>query len=268
MTATYALGAEDHEIARLDLQAAWLDAATRTLLRVAGIGPGMRVLDLGTGLGHVAMAAADLVGESGQVVGIDTSTRLLERAADRATGRPQLRFVEGDVRSWRAGEPFDAVVGRLILFHLPDAADVLRHHRAALRPGGLMVALDFDLGSLRAEPAEPLVAQTTGWVLAAFRSAGADPMVGARLGPLLTDAGFAQVRTSGIQDYLAPEDPRGPAMMSGVVRSLAPRMLAAGIATSEQLGLDTLTDRIAARLRASRSVFVSPILVGAWGRRP
>src|SRR5215467_1463832 len=125
MTTTYALGAEDHEIARLELQAAWLDAATRTLLRAAGIGPGMRVLDLGTGLGHVAMAVADLVGESGQVVGIDTSTRLLERAAARASGRPQLRFVEGDVRSWRAEEPFDAVVGRLILFHLPDAVDVL-----------------------------------------------------------------------------------------------------------------------------------------------
>jgi len=76
------------------------------------------------------------------------------------------------------------------------------------------------------------------------------------------------VQTSGIQDYLAPEDPRGPAMLSGVVRSLAPRMLAEGIATSEQLGLDTLTDRIAAGIRGSRSVFVSPILVGAWGRRP
>jgi len=268
MTATYALGAEDHEIARLDLQAAWLDAATRTLLQAAGVGPGMRVLDLGTGLGHVAMAAADLVGESGRVVGIDTSTRLLHRAAERASGCPQLRFVEGDVRSWRAEEPFDVVVGRLVLFHLPDAADVLRHHRAALRSGGLMVALDFDLGSMRAEPAEPLVAQATDWVLAAFRSAGADPMVGARLGPLLTDAGFADVQTSGIQDYLAPEDPRGPAMLSGVVRSLVPRILAEGIATSEQIGLDTLTERLASRIRASRSVLVSPILVGAWGRRP
>ena len=131
-----------------------------------------------------------------------------------------------------------------------------------------MVALDFDLGSLRAEPVDPLVAQTTAWVLAAFRSAGADPMVGARLGPLLTDAGFAAVQTFGIQDYLAPDDPRGPAMMSGMVRSLAPRMLASGIATSEQLGLDTLRERLAARLQASRSVFVSPILVGAWGCRP
>jgi hypothetical protein len=40
----------------------------------------------------------------------------------------------------------------LILFHLPDAIDVLAHHMAALRPGGVVLAIDFDGGSIRAEP--------------------------------------------------------------------------------------------------------------------
>ncbi len=263
----YSLGSDDHEIARLDAQAAWLDGATRLLLRAAGIGPGMRVLDLGTGLGHVALAAADLVGGEGQVVGIDCSARLLGVAAGRASALPHVQFVEGDVRTWRSEELFDAVVGRLILFHLPGPVAVLQHHIAGLRPGGRVVALDFDLGSIRAEPSVPLVVETFERSIAGFRSAGANPMIGTQLALLLAEAGLAEVETFGIQRYFGPSDPLGPWMASSVMRSLAPQIVAAGIATAEQLGLDTLNERLAAALRASGSVLMPPVLAGAWGLR-
>ncbi|MEF2279153.1 class I SAM-dependent methyltransferase [Deinococcus sp. YIM 134068] len=263
----YALGSSDQEIARLDGQAASIEAATRLLLRAAGVGPGMRVLDLGTGLGHVAGLVAELVGPGGQVVGLDTSVKLLEVARTRAADHPQVTYVQGDVRNWRDAEPFDAVVGRLILFHLPDAVEVLRHQLTALRPGGLMLVLDFDLGSSRAEPAVPLVTQTLEWVDAAFRSAGANPVMGTGLAMLLEGAGLADVQTFGIQGYLAPDDPRGPALLGGVVGALATQIIAAGIATPEQLGIGTLTQRIAAATQATGAVVLPPALAGAWGRR-
>ena len=266
-TTKYSLGSEDHEIARLDAQAALLDRATGMLLRAGGIGPGMRVLDLGTGLGHAAFAAAELVGAEGRVVGIDNASRLLGVATRRASAYPQVRFVEGDVRTWRSEEPFDAVVGRLIFFHLPDRLEVLRHHVAALRPGGLVVALDFDLGSIRAEPAVPLVEEAVEWTNATFLSAGACPTIGARLGPLLSNAGLADVQSIGIQEYLGPGDPRGARVLCGVMRSLAPQAAAAGIATPEHLRYDALEDRLATAMRASGSALLFPVLSGAWGRR-
>ena len=265
-TTKYVLGSSEQEIERLDRQSASVDAATRLLLRAGGIVPGMRVLDLGTGIGHVAMLAADLVGPEGRVVGIDNNATLLDVAASRAAARPQLRFVEGDVRSWHDDEPFDAIVGRLILFHLADPVSVLRHHAASLRPGGLLLALDFDLGSCRAEPAVPLVAEALGWVDAAFRRAGASPTIGATLALLLAEAGLADVQTFGIQGYLAPDDPVGPALLCGVMRTLAPQIVAAGLATPERVGIDTLERRIADAVRASGSVILTPALAGAWGR--
>src|SRR4051794_30934293 len=155
----YVLGSDEAEVARLDGQAASIAPPTALLLQAAGIGPGMRVLDLGTGLGHVAFAVAGMVGPGGTVVGVDQSATLLEiaEARRRAAGFEHVRFEHGAARTFRAAAPFDAVVMRLLLFPLPDAVDVLRHHLEALRPGGLVVVIDFDMGAARAEPPVALV---------------------------------------------------------------------------------------------------------------
>ena len=267
----YALGSDEAEIARLDAQAAMSAPATRLLLEAGGcIAPGMRVLDLGTGLGHVACDVASLVGQKGVVVGIDQSPRLLEIAEQRrlAAGLTNVMFLEADVRTFRDPEPFDVVVGRLILFHLADAGEVLAHHIAALRPGGHVLAIDFDGGSMRAEPAVQLITTIRDWVDKAFRSAGANPMIGARLALLLRRAGAVDVTTFGVQTYLAPDDPNGPVWVTGLVSSLASRIIGAGIATETDLDLDTLRQRVAQALGAGDAVFLPPTLVGAWGRRP
>jgi SAM-dependent methyltransferase len=266
----YVLGSDDAEVARLDLQAGAIAPPTGLLLQAAGIGPGMRVLDLGTGLGHVAFAVADMVGRGGTVVGVDQSGSLLEiaEARRRAAGLEQIRFEEGDARTFRGDAPFDAVVMRLLLFHLPDAVDVLRHHLQALRPGGVMLAIDSDMGAARAEPPVALVDTVLDWVERAFRSAGADPRVGAHLAPMLAEAGAEAVTTLGIQGYFGPDDRSGAALFAGMARALAAQITAKGIASEDEVGIDTLEARIFAATAAARAVVLPPALAGAWGRRP
>ena len=265
----YVLGAAEVESARLDAQAGLIARATAVLLRESGIAPGMTVLDLGTGLGHLAFAVAELVGPAGAVVGIDQAEALLEVAEQRrrAADLGNVRFVEADVRTFEPDEPVDAVVGRLILFHLPDAVDAVRHHAAALRPGGLLVALDFDIGTCRTEPAVPLFESVRDWVETAFRQAHAEPRIGARLVSILREAGLAGVETLGVQAYFGPNDPAGTAMVAGVALALADPILAAGLATEEELDPATLEQRLAHELRAADAVLLTPCVVAAWGRR-
>ncbi len=110
----YALGSTDAEHERLIRQAARLAPLTERLFREAGIGPGQRVLDLGSGVGDVAMLVARLVGPSGEVVGIERDTRSIARARARVVeaGLHNVSFTQSDVNQIQSSKPFDAAVGR------------------------------------------------------------------------------------------------------------------------------------------------------------
>ena len=107
-----------------------------------------------------------------------------------------------------------------------------------------------------------------GPVLAVFRAAAADPTIGARLQRILAQSGVEDVGGPAIVQYLGSDNAVPPAMLSGVVRSLAPVMVGHGLATEAQLDLDILATRVADSLKSTDSVLVPPILSGGWGRRP
>lgn len=262
----YVLGGQEHEIVRLDAQAAFYEQATVRFLNAAGIEPGMRVLDLGAGLGHVTRLLANLVGPGGEVVGVDAQPGLLAMAEERTgeAGFENVRFVEGDVRDYRDERPFDAAVGRLILFHLPDAAGALRHHAGGLVPGGLLLAIDFDAVGCRTEPPLELAQAAVEYYVAAFRRADADPAIGMRLASLFAAAGLKEVTSFGIQEYIPPGDPMGTALLAGVVRTLA---IAEGANLPPELELETLEPRLVEAVQVAGATVVPPTLVGAWGRR-
>lgn len=266
----YVLGHHDEELARLDHQAAAIEPATRILLQSSGITPGMRVLDLGTGLGHVARLAGELVGPAGRVVGVDQSGDALVVARERtiATGATHVTFVEANATLWHAPEPFDAITGRLLLFHMADPVAVVRHQLSNLRPSGLFVAIDYDIGNSRSEPHVPLAETALHWIEAAFRAAGAWPRIGPRLGTILEAAGLTGVTTYGIQPYLPAGSPAGASLIAGVVRSLAPAIVRHGIATEQQLDIATLEQRLAEAISQSGAVVLPPTVAAAWGHAP
>lgn len=262
---TYVLGHQEDELARLEHQAGVLAPATDAILRMAGLAPGMRVLDLGTGLGDVAFAAARLVGPAGEVVGIDQGESVLARAASRARerGLDNVRFEVGDVATWQDGSRFDAIVGRLILLYCPDQAAVVRHHAASLRPGGVYVAMEYDMPACRSEPSTPLAERARGWFLEAFTRGGMDPSLGLKLDAVLLAAGLATPTVAGLTRAV-PGDGDGSRMLAGIVTTLLPHIVRSGVADESEVGVDTLAVRLAAEMAAAGTLVVPPTLVGAW----
>ncbi len=146
---TYVLGHEDAELARLARQAAILNQLTAPLLQQAGLGPGMRVCDVGCAAGDLTFLVADAVGPTGTVIGVDRSADSLTTARTRAqqAKRTNVEFVEGDLGGASLNLPeasFDAMTGRAVLYVLKDPVSALRLVARYVRPGGLIIFHEFD----------------------------------------------------------------------------------------------------------------------------
>ncbi len=107
------------------------------LLRAARLAPGMRALDIATGTGLAAEAAAEAVGPSGHVVAADISPAMVERARERLGGMPNVSFAVEDGQALSFPDAsFDAVLCNMGLMYFPDPARGLSEFRRVLRPGG------------------------------------------------------------------------------------------------------------------------------------
>jgi ubiquinone/menaquinone biosynthesis C-methylase UbiE len=185
----YVLGHSDEELQRLVRQSRLFGDLTEQLLLKAGIGTGLRVLDVGCGPGDVSFLAAGLVGPSGSVIGVDKSTEAIAVARERASAA-QLRnvtFVEGDVSDFSLEGSVDAAVGRFVLQHLPDPVAALRGISRHVKAGGVIAFQEMDAsgGNRYPDPrcSNRLVAgspkrfaerkSTRNWVSHSSRSSGA-----------------------------------------------------------------------------------------------
>jgi len=192
----YVLGHSDRELARLKAQATLIDPTTRRFLRAAGITPGMCVLDVGSGAGDVAFLAAELVGDSGSVIGVDRAPAAVTVASARAAARAltNVMFREGDPADMSFDRPFDAVIGRYVLQFQKDPAAVLRRLATHARPGGTIVFHEIDWSGLASIPPVPTFDLCCQWGADAMRLHGTETHMGTKLHSAFVDAGLGLPR--------------------------------------------------------------------------
>jgi SAM-dependent methyltransferase len=252
------------ELDRLLSRGRFVGDLTEHVLGLAGLQPGMRVLDVGCGTGDVSFLAARLVGPDGAVIGVDRDPAAIELARSR-TSLDSVRFLVDDANHLDLDVPIDAVVGRQVLMHLPEPAAALRHLRALLAPGGLMAFQEPDWAGAGAHPHCPLVALTLDRIRETLRRTGADERAGLRLRQVLGDAGLAYP-----QAILGARVEGGPdslvyAELAATTRDLLGAMERGGVAMPEEVAVDTLAARLRAEVISVGATVVSPHFIGAWG---
>jgi len=119
-----------------DAQAFVMDYG-RDLLALLDPQPGERILDLGCGTGHVTADIAEAVGTAGDVVGIDASPAMVERARE---AHPDLEIRHADATDFAVEAPFDAVYSNAALHWIADQDAAIDGVADALHPGGRFVA--------------------------------------------------------------------------------------------------------------------------------
>ena len=276
---SYVFGHSDEEIQRLVRQARLGNPCTRRFLEQAGISADMKVLDVGSGPGEVAMLLAERVGPGGAVVGveIDPATLDIARARARVAGYENISFVAGDINRVDLDDDFDAIVGRLILLlHLREPAATLRTLVRHLRPGGLVAFQDVDFTPPGVSmPPSRLCEQLDTWIKEAFRCARLEMQMGLKLYHLFLEAGLPAPCMSseaafviGTRESNQAELELVSAWAVNVVHLLLPLILKSGIATAEEVAIDTLAERLRAEWATQHMVWrFGGDLVSAWIRK-
>jgi ubiquinone/menaquinone biosynthesis C-methylase UbiE len=265
----YVLGHSDQELARLNEQARIVEPITRRFFREAGLVPGMRVLDVGSGAGDVSFLAADLVGDSGAIVGVDRSSAAIAAARARAFAgaRRNVFFRQGDPVEMTFDEPFDAVIGRYVLAFQKNPAAMLKKLAKHVRPGGLIVFHEGDLEGCQSFPPSPIYDSCCRWLTETTRLLGVEPRTGMKLHSAFVSAGLPA-------PTLRLESAIGGAansldclhLVGDVIPILLPEMRRLGVATAAEIGVETLAERMINEAISNDSVIVGRLEIGAWCR--
>lgn len=266
----YAFGHSNREMERLSHQAMLVAPFTRQLFLEAGLCAGMRVLDVGSGMGDVAMLAAEIVGEAGEVIGTDKAATAIAAAQSRVANRgfQNIRFLEGDPAEMVFGGHFDAVVGRFILCHCSKIVETLRSLARHAKPGGLVVFQEPDHTGAHSSIPIPLFSQGMKWLIDTIRATGREPDTGLRLYSAYLSAGLPAPRMRYDSLIATPSDWQSVSIGVETIRSYLPLMEKFGIATAAEVDIDTLEQRFVEHLKATGAVVVCPGTVGAWCQLP
>lgn len=210
-----------------------------------GIAPSMRVLDVGCGNGDLSRFIAGLAGPDGQVVAIDRSEEALAVARAEIMGphAAPIQYIQTDLAGMLPNlGKFDAIVGRRVLMYLPDAAATIARLTALAKPDAIMgfqeharVGLPSGLGELT------LHRQIYNWMWSTVAAEGGDVGLALRLAGLLEAAGF-MIEDAQCEGVLL--QPGEPSFLPTLVRAMLPRLVARGVARAEEVGIETLADRI------------------------
>ncbi len=266
--AEYTMGRSKGETERLIKQSQLYEDVTRRFFLRSGIAKGMKVLDVGSGAGDVALTLAEFVGPDGTVIGVDVNPDILKIAQARAdaAGFSNIEFIAGDTRTLGLPDDFDAVVGRLVLMYMADPAETLRHLATHLRPGGIVAfqEVDFTPYIAAVHPDTPLANKLIEWGRTVFERSGAHLEMGMDLYKAFVEAGLPEPTLHFEAPMGGPEDWPGYEYLANSFRSLVPLLEAYGITTAEALDVDTLAERIQAEVAAAKRPIMLPPHITAY----
>ncbi|HET9341766.1 MAG TPA: methyltransferase domain-containing protein [Candidatus Eremiobacteraceae bacterium] len=264
---TYSLGNTDAEHERLARQAVLFNPLTERVFRSAGVGPGQRVLDLGSGAGDVSLLLADIVGPTGEIVGVERNADSIARARERVQRAhlTNVTFRQGDVADLRDLKSFDAAVGRWILMFVADPAQVVRAVARLVRPGGAIAFHEVSWELCLSKHADlPLSGAAVRLITSTFVKTGGNVEMGFGLPRVFQEAGLP--RPSLHMETLTGMEAAFCDWTAAVLVSLRPHIDETSLA--EVGDLATLPARMFAEMTEADAVIAWPSMIGAWCVKP
>ena len=255
------------EYQRLRDQARMWEEATAHVLAAVGLGPGMSCLDVGSGPGAVMRLMADRVGPEGRVTGIEIDGALGAEALQdlRREGGAEFEQITADLLKLEApaGVPFDLTFCRLLLMHMHDPVAILEKMLAWTKPGGVVVAQEFDFGAIAVEPTCPAMGEFNRLFEGVFRAHGRNLRAGRQLPAQFEAAGLGTPDGTDAAVHYLPLA-QIATMLIGVYDGLY--AAAAELSIADPLRASQFRKDMAEAGADGRYYCLTPVLIAAWKR--
>ena len=121
---------------------------------------GMSVLDIGCGTGAISKDIAKIVGETGNVVGIDNTAKIIESGKETYKDVKNLELKHIDLFDFESDEKYDLIIAARVLQWLNNPKEALLKMKTLLKPNGIISILDYNHANLEWHPAPPESMQT------------------------------------------------------------------------------------------------------------
>ena len=255
------------EYQRLRDQARMWQGATAEVLAAVGLGARMNCLDVGSGPGAVMRLMADRVGPQGRVTGIEIDAALGAEALQdlRAQGGAEFEQIAADLLTLETpqGAPFDLTFCRLLLMHMRDPVAILEKMAAWTKPGGVVVAQEFDFGAIAVEPTCPAMGEFNRVFEGVFRGHGRNMRAGRQLPAQFEAAGLGTPDGTDAAVHYLPLSHMAN-MLIGVYDSLYAAGAEFGLA--DPMRASEFRKDMAEAGADGRYYCLTPVLIAAWKR--
>ena len=205
-----------------------------------GASSGLRIADIGCGVGKMALYMAKMNGPSGEVIGVDASAGQIEQARRLFEGVPEENGHFAVASAYETGlesDTFDMAYSRFLLMHIQRPQDVLVEMERILTPGGILAIEDGDFASPFCYPPSAAYDRCFELYRLAGERQGADFRIGPKLPNMVLDAGF-EIRSVALAQpvFIGGDAKRLP---EWTLEECAPALLEANLTTREEIA--TLT---------------------------
>lgn len=239
---------------------------TEAFLLRAGIRSGMRVADIGCGIGTISCRMAEQVGPGGSVTGIDISDAQIElarRNADMA-GLTNVQFrIASAYETGLEHGAFDLVFCRFLLMHLTRSEDAIREMASLVRPGGVLACEDGDFTSPFTEPHSAAYERCFELYRAAVAARGADARIGPKIYRMFLRAGLSDPAVTLAQAVFTRGDAKR--LPEWTLAECAPALIEHGVTDREEI------DRVVGELKAlaedETTFFAMVQVTQVWARK-
>jgi 2-polyprenyl-3-methyl-5-hydroxy-6-metoxy-1,4-benzoquinol methylase len=231
---TYIIRGGDYGQERLHILSTALESTTKYFLLSAGLEKGMKVLDIGCGNGSVSLLMAGIVGESGQVTGIDMDEKIIEYARANSNNLTNLEFLAMNINSGtNLDNDYDFIYMRFILSHLKNPLDLIEFAKSHLKDGGIIAVEDVDFTGHFCYPESEAFDKYVEWYTKTAISKSVDAYIGKKLVNLFQKAELQDIEFSVIN----------PAFHTGVgklisvltLNNIAVSVIESGIASESEV---------------------------------